>query len=302
MARRRKNARAIDGMILIDKPTGMSSNRVVQIVRRLFNAQRAGHTGALDPLATGMLPVCLGEATKFSQLLLDADKAYRVVAKFGERTDTSDADGQVVERHPVHLTEAELVAALPQFRGVIQQVPSMYSALKYQGKPLYEYARAGKTVPRCPREITIYSLELVAFSGDTATLDVRCSKGTYIRTLVDDLGQLLGCGAHVQQLHRTEVANYPASQMIPLAELEQAATTADLDHLLLAMDTPALALPAWLLTAKELRNFRHGHPNSGDKAELGEVARVYDEEQVFWGLAERRGDGLYWPRRVVVRE
>src|SRR5690554_380716 len=172
-------------MLLIDKPTGITSNRVVQIVRRIFNANSAGHTGALDLLATGMLPVCLGEATKFSQLLLEADKAYQVVAKFGERTDTSDADGQVVERQPVNLTKEQVLAALANFRGETQQVPSMFSALKHEGKPLYEYARAGITIPRQPRDITVYSLELVAFSGDTATMNVVCSKGTYIRTIVD---------------------------------------------------------------------------------------------------------------------
>src|SRR5690554_4615364 len=223
-------------MVLIDKPTGITSNRVVQIVRRLFNANSAGHTGALDPLATGMLPVCLGEATKFSQLMLEADKAYRVVAKLGERTDTSDADGTVVERHPVNITKEVLLAALPQFRGDIQQVPSMFSALKYEGKPLYEYARAGKTVSRKARDITVYSLELVAFTGDTATLDVQCSNGTYIRTIVDDLGQVLGCGAHVQQLRRTGIEKFPVDKMITLEQLEAAAESGPPDSLLLPMD------------------------------------------------------------------
>lgn len=299
MARRRKSARAIDGMILIDKPTGITSNRVVQIVRRIFNAQSAGHTGALDPLATGMLPVCIGEATKFSQLLLEADKAYQVVAKFGERTDTSDADGEVVEHHSVNLTEQELVAALPAFRGVTQQVPSMFSALKYQGKPLYEYARAGKTVPRQARNINVYALELVEFNGDTATLNVACSKGTYIRTIVDDLGQLLGCGAHVQQLRRTGVANYPYEKMITLAALEKAAEQGPPDHLLLPMDMPAIELPVCVLSELELRRFIHGNPFTRPTAD--DVVRIYAEDGVFWGVAERREGGDHWPRRVVVR-
>lgn len=300
MARRRKSARAIDGMILIDKPTGITSNRVVQIVRRIFNAQSAGHTGALDPLATGMLPVCIGEATKFSQLLLEADKAYQVVAKLGERTDTSDADGEIVELHPVNLTEQQLLAALPAFRGITQQVPSMFSALKYQGKPLYEYARAGKTVPRKARDINVYSLELVEFNGVTATLNVTCSKGTYIRTIVDDLGQLLGCGAHVQQLRRTGVANYPYEKMITLEALEQAAEQGPPDQLLLPIDTPAIALPACVLNDIELRRFTHGNPFTRTAAD--DVLRIYAEDGVFWGVAERREGGDHWPRRVVVRD
>lgn len=299
MARRRKNARAIDGMILIDKPTGISSNRVVQIVRRLFDANRAGHTGALDPLATGMLPVCLGEATKFSQLLLEADKAYQVVAKFGERTDTSDADGEVVERSEVTITEQQLLAALPSFRGELKQIPSMFSALKHEGKPLYEYARAGITIAREPRDITIYSLELVEFKGDTATLNVSCSKGTYIRSLVDDLGQLLGCGAHVQALRRTGVANYPIDKMVTLPELEAAAEQGPPDFLLLPLDTPAIELPACVLTVAEVRGFTHGQPFNRTGA--APLLRVYGEDDVFWGVAEQREDGAYWARRVVVR-
>jgi len=299
VARRRKNARAINGMVLIDKPTGITSNRVVQIVRRLFNANSAGHTGALDPLATGMLPVCLGEATKFSQLMLEADKAYRVVAKLGERTDTSDADGTVVERHPVNITKEVLLAALPQFRGDIQQVPSMFSALKYEGKPLYEYARAGKTVPRKARDITVYSLELVAFTGDTATLDVQCSKGTYIRTIIDDLGQVLGCGAHVQQLRRTGIEKFPVDKMITLEQLEAAAESGPPDSLLLPMDMPAMALPSFTMDEREVRNFIHGQPLR--RSEAGDLFRVYAENGDFWGVAERREDGDLWPRRVVVR-
>lgn len=299
MARRRKNARAINGMVLIDKPTGMTSNRVVQIVRRLFNANSAGHTGALDPLATGMLPVCLGEATKFSQLMLDADKAYRVVAKLGERTDTSDADGTIVERNPINISEVELLAALPQFRGDIQQIPSMFSALKYEGKPLYEYARAGKTVPRKARDITVYSLELVEFTGDTATMDVHCSKGTYIRTIVDDLGQVLGCGAHVQQLRRTAIENFPVDKMITLADLEAAAENGPPDELLLPMDMTAMELPALSLDEREVRNFVHGQPVR--RSDTGDLFRVYAGNGDFWGVAERRDDGDLWPRRVVVR-
>lgn len=307
MGRRRKNGRVVHGMILIDKPQGVTSNRVVQVVRRVFNANRAGHTGALDPLATGMLPVCLGEATKFSQLLLDADKSYRVVAKLGERTDTSDADGQVVETCKVDVTQAQLESALVQFRGPIKQVPSMFSALKHQGKPLYEYARAGKTVPREARDITIHSLRLVNFSGDEVTLDVDCSKGTYIRSLVDDLGQVLGCGAHVKVLRRTAVTHYPSEDMLPLHELEAMAEQVDspeaLDHLLLPLDTPALSLPSLILDAEDVRGFRHGQPllTEVERTPKPELIRVYDEQSVFWGIAKlKASDGRYWPGRVVI--
>ena len=191
MSRPRRRGRDIHGVLLLDKPQGLSSNDALQKVKRLYNANRAGHTGALDPLATGMLPICLGEATKFSQYLLDSDKRYRVIAKLGQRTDTSDADGQIVQERPVNFTQAQLDAALDTFRGDIQQVPSMYSALKYQGKKLYEYARQGIEVPREARSITVYELQFIRWEGDELELEIHCSKGTYIRTITDDLGELL---------------------------------------------------------------------------------------------------------------
>lgn len=212
MARRTKG-RNIDGIVLLDKPTGMSSNHALQRVKRIYNASKAGHTGALDPLATGMLPVCLGEATKFSQHLLDADKRYLVTAKLGQRTDTSDSDGEVVSERPLNFTQEALDAALDSFRGDTLQVPSMFSALKYQGQPLYKYAREGKEVPREARPITVFELNFIKLEGDELTLDIHCSKGTYIRTIIDDLGEKLGCGAHVIMLRRTAVAGYPYERM-----------------------------------------------------------------------------------------
>ncbi len=205
MARRPKG-RLVDGIVLLDKDTGMSSNFALQRVKRIYNAAKAGHTGALDPLATGMLPICLGEATKFSQHLLDADKRYLVTAKLGERTDTSDSDGEVVQTRPVEFSMTQLEEALEHFRGDSMQVPSMYSALKYQGQPLYKYAREGKEVPREARPIHVYELKFISLENDELTLDIHCSKGTYIRTIVDDLGEMLGCGAHVIMLRRTQVA------------------------------------------------------------------------------------------------
>ena len=182
MGRPRKKFRDVHGVFLLDKPQGMSSNDIMQKVKRLFQANKAGHTGALDPLATGMLPICLGEATKFSQFLLDSDKRYFVTAKLGERTDTSDAEGQVVETREVNVLEADILAALPQFRGDILQVPTMFSALKHNGKPLYEYARKGITVEREARPITIFELKFVKYQAPYLSLEVHCSKGTYIRT------------------------------------------------------------------------------------------------------------------------
>ena len=220
MSRPRRRGRDVHGVLLLDKPQGASSNDVLQKVKRIYNANRAGHTGALDPLATGMLPICLGEATKFSQYLLDSDKRYRVIAKLGQRTDTSDADGQVVEERPVTFSAEQLDAALDSFRGDTLQVPSMYSALKYQGKKLYEYARQGIEVPREARPITVYELLFIRHEGDELELEVHCSKGTYIRTIIDDLGEKLGCGAHVIYLRRLAVSKYPVERMVTLEELK----------------------------------------------------------------------------------
>ena len=196
MAKRRKG-RPINGVLLLDKPYEMSSNHALQAVKRIYFAQKAGHTGALDPLATGMLPICLGEGTKFSQYLLDTDKTYQVTAKLGIRTTTSDAGGEVVSEKDVNVSDEQLLQALDTFRGTTKQVPSMYSALKHQGQPLYKYAREGIEVPREARDITVLTLELLRFEHDEVELNIHVSKGTYIRTIVDDLGELLGCGAHV---------------------------------------------------------------------------------------------------------
>ncbi|RUO32165.1 tRNA pseudouridine(55) synthase TruB [Aliidiomarina sedimenti] len=308
MARRSKKGRPINGVVLVNKHQGESSNRVLQQVKRLYNAQKAGHTGALDPLATGMLPVCLGEATKFSQFLLDADKVYQVRAQLGVRTDTSDADGTVVETRPVDVSDQQLAAALEQFRGDIEQVPSMFSALKHQGKPLYEYARQGITIDRPARPIQIFRLELLQRNDDFIELDVHCSKGTYIRSLVDDLGQLLGCGAHVQALHRSAVADYPAEAMLSVDELAElaAANEADtpdytaLDAQLLPLDSPVARLPVILAALEQGNAFLHGQPVSADVYPAGTPVRVENEHGVFLGVAEYREDKRAWPKRVVV--
>ena len=205
MARRKQKGRNIHGIVVLDKPLGGSSNHALQVVKRLFDANKAGHTGSLDPLATGVLPLCLGEATKVSQFLLDSDKAYRARIKLGERTDTADSEGEVIAKvENFTLDEAAVRAALRRFEGEIEQVPPMYSALKQDGQPLYKLARQGKTVERKARTITVYAIELTDFDADAKEIEIEvdCSKGTYIRTIADDLGQILGCGGHIIALRR----------------------------------------------------------------------------------------------------
>lgn len=300
MARRRKG-RPINGVILLDKPTGISSNDALQKVKRIYFAEKAGHTGALDPLATGMLPICLGEATKFSQFLLDSDKRYRVIAKLGERTNTSDSDGEVVETRPVDVTLEKLEACIEKFRGESDQVPSMFSALKYQGKPLYEYARKGIEVPRESRKITVYEIILHRFEGDEVEMEVHCSKGTYIRTIVDDLGEMLGCGAHVTMLRRTAVAKYPYEKMVTLEQLnelleqahrEEIAPRELLDPLLMPMDTAVEDLPEVNLIPELADMVQHGQPVQVLGApEQGFLRLTMGEEHLFIGVGEMNDDG-----------
>ncbi|WP_158969608.1 tRNA pseudouridine(55) synthase TruB [Paraglaciecola sp. L3A3] len=319
MARKRKG-RLVNGIILLNKPLGGSSNHALQQVKRLFNAAKAGHTGALDPLATGMLPICLGEATKFSQFLLDADKTYSVTAKLGVRTTTSDADGEVVETKPVEVSETQLQTACEQFKGSIKQVPSMFSALKHQGKPLYFYARQGIDIPREARDIVIYSLSIDRFAGDEVDMTVHCSKGTYIRSLVDDLGQVLGCGAFVSRLDRTQVTDYPVDKMLTFEQLQALrdkidpeqqdllddATFAELDQYLIPMDSAVKTLGSVELELIAEGYFRNGNPvnfmgnNSHQEQAL---VRVYSQDSGrFLGVGFIDEDGKVAPKRTVVWE
>ncbi len=310
MSRPRRRGRDIHGVLLLDKPQGLSSNDALQKVKRLYNANRAGHTGALDPLATGMLPICLGEATKFSQYLLDSDKRYRVIAKLGQRTDTSDADGQIVQERPVNFTQAQLDAALDTFRGDIQQVPSMYSALKYQGKKLYEYARQGIEVPREARSITVYELQFIRWEGDELELEIHCSKGTYIRTITDDLGELLGCGAHVIYLRRLQVATYPFARMVTLEQLNALQAQAQeqeiapgelLDPLLMPMDSPVENYPEVNLLPVVAGYVKQGQPVQVAGAPASGLVRITEgEERKFIGVGDIAEDGRVAPRRLVV--
>lgn len=303
MSRPRKKGRDIHGVFLLDKPQGMSSNDILQKVKRLFQANKAGHTGALDPLATGMLPICLGEATKFSQFLLDSDKRYQVTAKLGERTDTSDAEGQVVETKVVDVTESDIQQALAQFRGDILQVPTMFSALKYQGKPLYEYARAGITVEREARPITIFELKFIAYEAPFLTLEVHCSKGTYIRTLVDDLGEVLGCGAHVTVLRRLAVADYPIAAMMSYADLQNMAENQPLealDKLLLPMDTAVSTLPKINLNEQQTKAVGFGQRVKFENVEqIYGLVRLFSNTAQFLGVAEITADDVIRPNRMI---
>ena len=312
MARRRKG-RPIDGVILVDKPTGISSNDTLQKVKRIFFAQKAGHTGALDPLATGMLPICFGEATKFSQFLLDSDKRYRVIAKLGERTDTSDSDGEVVQTREVKVDRGQLERCIAKFRGTTDQIPSMYSALKYQGRKLYEYAREGIEVPRESRKITVYSVELLRFSNNEVEMELHVSKGTYIRTIVDDLGEMLGCGAHVTYLRRTGVSNYPVERMVTIEQLEALLEQAKgqdiapselLDPLLLPMDTAVQDLPEVNIIPQIAIFVRNGNPvNAGRVPAEGTQVRItVGEEREFIGVGVIDREGMLAPKRVVVNE
>ncbi|MEI7408072.1 tRNA pseudouridine(55) synthase TruB [Pectobacterium aroidearum] len=310
MSRPRRRGRDVHGVLLLDKPQGVSSNDVLQKVKRIFNANRAGHTGALDPLATGMLPICLGEATKFSQYLLDSDKRYRVIARLGQRTDTSDADGNVIEERAIGFSATELEQTLEGFRGTTQQVPSMYSALKYQGRKLYEYARQGLTVPREAREITVYELQFIRWEGDELELEIHCSKGTYIRTIIDDLGEKLGCGAHVIYLRRLQVATYPIERMVTLEQLatlvEQAqaqelSPSLSLDPLLMPMESPVIDFPEVNLTPVVAGYLKLGQPVQAANAPLNGMVRITEgDAHTFIGMGEIDGDGRVAPRRLVV--
>ena len=305
MGRKRKG-RAINGVILVDKHQGDSSNHVLQQVKRIFGAAKAGHTGALDPLATGMLPICLGEATKFSQFLLDADKTYEVTAKLGERTDTSDADGEIVERKEVLVDTPTIEQTIMRYVGASKQVPSMFSALKHNGRPLYYYARQGIEVERSARDITIYAIDILNVEQQQFSMRVHCSKGTYIRSLVDDIGQDLACGAHVSSLRRVGVAHYPVDKMLTVEDLEAIKEADDyqgLDSHLLPMDTAILNLASCDIQPEQTTLFQRGMVIPCDDVQLAETpidsfVRVYSDGE-FLGLAIYLNKQLQ-PKRVVV--
>lgn len=295
--------RSVDGIVLLNKPIGLSSNQALQRVRRLYRAAKAGHTGALDPLATGMLPLCLGEATKFSQFLLDADKRYTTCIQLGKRTTTGDREGDVLTDEAIPtLTDEELESVLDRFRGEIEQIPPMYSALKHEGKPLYEYARQGIVIERKRRRVTISNLTLVSRTEDTLTLDIQCTKGTYIRTIGEDVGEALGCGAHLHSLHRVSSAGYSPEGMLSLDEFESIAEQgeAELDTYLMTMDTAVAHLDKVELPPQDTREMLFGRSAVNETSlNNGTLVRLYDgSNQRFLGLGVIK-EAFIRPHRLV---
>ncbi len=300
--RRRPRGRAVNGILLLDKPVGISSNDALQRVKHLFHAQKAGHTGSLDPLASGLLPLCFGIATRLSAFLLDADKHYEVRVRLGETTTTGDAEGEVLERRPVEgIGREQIEAVLPRFTGVIAQVPPMYSAVKHKGERLYKLAREGIEVEREPREITIHAMRLGELEGEEFDLYVHCSKGTYVRTLAEDIGEALGCGAHVVALRRSGVGPYAGHPMVSMAQVEQAAAegNAALDALLLPVDTALSDWPAVHLNADASYYLKMGQPVVVPRAPTEGWVRLYEEPDRFIGVGLVLDDGRIAPKRLL---
>lgn len=304
MGRRRAQGRNISGILLLDKPLGLSSNGALQRVKHLYRAAKAGHTGSLDPLATGLLPVCLGSATKISAFLLDADKRYRVRVRLGETTTTADAEGELIRTAPTDgITEAAVTAALGSFLGTISQLPPMYSAVKHQGERLYKLARQGIEVERQPREITIFGIGLLEMSLPEVEFDVHCSKGTYVRTLAEDLGEMLGCGGHVVALRRTGVGPYleSAGPLVTMAQLETLGEEdyGAMDALLLPQDSALGHWPEVRLSEDACFYLRQGQAVLVPRAPTQGLVRLYDPSARFIGVGEILDDGMVQPKRLL---
>ena len=304
---RRRHGRPIDGILVLDKPLGLSSNRALQTAKRLYFAAKAGHTGSLDPLATGVLPLCFGEATKFSQFLLDADKAYQSTFTLGTVTATGDTEGEILATNDAsHVTEADVARALTAFMGEIEQVPSMFSAIKQNGQPLYKLARQGKEVERKSRRVVIKQLELREFrAGVKPQVDIylECSKGTYVRSLAEDLGKSLGCGAHVSALRRTRAGPFGIEDSVTLNTLEALKSNekvAEMDALLLPADTALGGLPLVRLSESGGFYIRQGQPVQVPNAPCNGMVRVALETGEFLGIGEILDDGRVAPRRLIV--
>lgn len=293
--RQKKN---INGILLLDKPIGFSSNQALQKIKWLLKAAKAGHTGTLDPLATGLLPLCFGEATKFAHFLTDADKTYIATIKLGATTTTGDAEGEVLTTSPVNVSRSDFEQACQQFTGEISQTPPMYSALKFEGKALYEYARAGVEIERKARRVTIQNIEVNSFAGDVAVISVTCSKGTYIRTLAEDIGKQLGCGAHLIGLRRTATADYQIAQAVTLEQFEAMSE----EERLAALAPPDSAvhyLPAITLDDEAAFYLLQGQAVWRSGAIPRGLLRLYNEQQVFLGLGELQDDGKIAPKRLM---
>lgn len=302
MARRRRDGRDINGIVLLDKPRGITSNKALQQVKRLFDANKAGHTGSLDPLATGLLPICLGEATKVSGFLLGADKSYAAVCRLGVRTNSADADGDIITTRPVRgVTEYVLKQVLTEFIGDIQQIPPMYSAIKKNGVPLYKFARQGIEIERQARPVSIYSLELLRLQAETLELAVHCSKGTYVRTLVDEIGERLNCGAHIVELRRTQLGPFKANQMVTMAQLKSLATQG-IEHLaakMLNIDTALVDWPEVRLSVDAVFFVQRGQPVFVSKQKDTGFVRLYSDTDSFIGIGCVMDDGRVAPKRLM---
>ncbi|HYN53741.1 MAG TPA: tRNA pseudouridine(55) synthase TruB [Methylotenera sp.] len=289
----------INGILLLDKPLGYSSNQALQKAKWLLQAAKAGHTGTLDPLATGLLPLCFGEATKFAHYLTDADKTYVATLKLGITTNTGDAEGEVLTISPVNVSSTQFEQACLKFVGEISQIPPMYSALKHEGKALYEYARAGVEIERQPRVIAIRSIAVNTFAQDVANITVSCTKGTYIRTLAEDIGNLLGCGAHLIGLRRTATANYQIAQTITLEQFEAMSEQQRLDALM-PPDSAVLDFPSMILDADSTFYLQQGQAIWQSGLIPKGLIRLYSDSQVFLGLGEQQNDGKIAPKRLIV--
>ena len=301
---RRVRGRPVNGLVILDKPVVMGSNEVLQVVKRLFNARKAGHTGSLDRLASGLLPICLGEATKISGFLLNSDKRYEADVRLGIRTNTGDAEGKTIQTAPVKLPSSrKLGRVLEGFIGEIEQVPPMHSAIKYKGQRLYKLAHQGLVVERQPRRVRIYELDLLGTEPELLTINVKCSKGTYIRTLAEDIGESLGCGAHVERLRRLEAGPFVSDDMISLERLRDFAEEgmARLDSTLLPMEAAVSHWPQVSLPEAVSYYLRQGQPVMVPHAPTEGWVRIYVDEERFIGVGEVLDDGRIAPRRLVSR-
>ena len=300
---RRRRVRNISGIVVLDKANGLSSNAALQEVKRLYEANKAGHAGSLDPLATGVLPVCLGEATKVSQFLLDSDKRYRTRIKLGIRTDTGDSEGAIIERNEgISVSRKAVERALTKFKGEVEQVPPMHSAIKMNGVPLYKLARKGITVEREPRLVTLYQICLVEFVNSELELEISCSKGTYIRTIADDLGQELGCGAHVIELRRTQAGVFTEKDSISAEELALEKENRGLDKIdqfLIPMDRAIQDLPEVNLPSITASHVKNGQAVLVRHLPKNGLVRMYEDEQ-FIGIGSIDDDGKVAPRRLII--
>ena len=300
-ARKPQGFRDIDGILLLDKPTGISSNKALQAARFLFKANKAGHTGSLDPLASGMLPICFGEATKFSNYLLDASKSYRALCQLGKTTSTGDAEGEITSESPVQVEAQDVEEVISQFIGKVEQIPPMYSAVKHKGQRLYKLARKGKEVERAPRQIEIYSLQMLGFNQSVFEMDVHCSKGTYIRTLAEDIGKALGCGAFLSQLRRTGVQPYWKNDSYSLDDLRDISEQglASLDRCLLPVNSALVDFPELIVNPLAADYLKQGQSVRIKSAPLSGLLSLITEEGRFIGIGAVDSDGSILPKRLM---